>query len=139
MLKETFVIRPRYDEVDQMGYVYHANYVAYCHQSRTELLRKFGINDKKLEASGIMMPVIGMNLKYHRPGHYDEPLTITTIIHEMPVVRFNFTFEIRNERNEMVCSAESTVVFVDATTRKPMKAPEMVINALAPAFEPVIS
>ncbi|PTN27721.1 thioesterase family protein, partial [Desulfonatronum sp. SC1] len=120
------------------GYVYHANYVAYCHQARTELLRKFGINDKKLEASGIMMPVIGMNLKYHRPGHYDEPLTITTIIHEMPAVRFNFTFEIRNERNELVCSAESTVVFVDANTRKPMKAPEMVINALAPAFEPAI-
>lgn len=135
MLKDTFVIRPRYDEVDQMGYVYHANYVAYCHQARTELLRKFGINDKNLEASGIMMPVIGMNLKYHRPGHYDEPLTITTIIHEMPAVRFNFTFEIRNERNELVCSAESTVVFVDANTRKPMKAPEMVINALAPVFE----
>jgi acyl-CoA thioester hydrolase len=139
MIKDSCVIRPRYNEVDQMGYVYHANYVAYCHQARTELLRKFGINDKELESNGIMMPVISMDLKYHRPGHYDEPLFVTTIINEMPAVRFNFVFEIRNEQNQLVCSAASTVVFVDSSTRKPLKAPAMVVNALSEVFEQMLA
>ncbi|GAL66792.1 acyl-CoA thioesterase [Jejuia pallidilutea] len=39
MITDVFKLRPRYGEVDQMGYVYHANYVSYCHQARNELLR----------------------------------------------------------------------------------------------------
>ncbi|ASB50006.1 acyl-CoA thioesterase [Alkalitalea saponilacus] len=134
MLKDTLVIRPRYNEVDQMGYVYHANYVTYCHQARTELLRKYGVNDCVLEENGVMLPVIEMNLKYHCPAHYDAPLTITTIAEELPVTRFSFRFEFHNEKGQMICSASSTVVFVDSQTRKPMRAPEFVLRKLEAAF-----
>ncbi|HKL71278.1 MAG TPA: thioesterase family protein [Marinilabiliaceae bacterium] len=130
MLQDQTTLRPRYNEVDQMGYVYHANYVAYCHQARTEMMRKYGINDKWLEDHQIMMPVIEMNLKYHKPSGYDELLTITTTIKELPVVRFRFNFEFRNQKKELVCRATSTVVFVDSETRKPMKVPKVVEDAL---------
>ncbi|TCO07490.1 acyl-CoA thioesterase [Natronoflexus pectinivorans] len=136
MLKDTLVIRPRYNEVDQMGYVYHANYVTYCHQARTELLRKYGVNDSVLEEMGFMLPVIDMNLKYHCPAHYDEPLTITTIAEELPTTRFSFRFEFHNENGKLICSAFSTVVFVNAQTRKPMRAPEFVLRKLKSAFHP---
>ena len=49
LIENTIQLRPRYGEVDQMGYVYHANYVSYCHQARTELLRRLNIDDKTLE------------------------------------------------------------------------------------------
>lgn len=130
MLKDQISLRPRYNEVDQMGYVYHANYVTYCHQARTEMMRKYGINDKWLEDHSIMMPVIDMNLKYHNPSGYDELLTITTTIKKLPVVRFQFNFEFHNQQNVLICSATSTVVFVDSETRKPMKVPKMVEDAL---------
>ncbi len=130
MLQDQTTLRPRYNEVDQMGYVYHANYVAYCHQARTEMMRKYGINDKRLEDHNIMMPVIEMNLKYHNPSGYDELLTITTTIKKLPVVRFHFNFEFHNQKNELICSATSTVVFVDSETRKPMRVPKMVEDAL---------
>ncbi len=130
MLKDQISLRPRYNEVDQMGYVYHANYVTYCHQARTEMMRKYGINDKWLEDHSIMMPVIDMNLKYHNPSGYDELLTITTTIKKLPVVRFRFNFEFHNQKSELVCSATSTVVFVDSETRKPMRVPKMVEDAL---------
>ena len=123
-------IRPRYNEVDQMGYVYHDNYVTYCHQARTELLRKLGIHDNKLEKQNIMLPVISMDLKYHKPAGYDELLTIRTRITDIPTTRFNFEFEIRNEKSELVCSAKSTVVFVDSQTRKPMRAPKIVTEKI---------
>ncbi len=135
MITDSLEIRPRYGEVDQMGYVYHANYVAYCHQARTELLRKFGICDSILDENNIMLPVIEMNLKYLKPAHYDEKLIITTTIKEMPVVRFRFEFEITNEMQEKVCTATSTVVFVESQTRKPIRVPELIEQALLPAFD----
>ncbi|MGD9930429.1 MAG: acyl-CoA thioesterase [Mangrovibacterium sp.] len=125
-----FKLRPRYGEVDRMGYVYHANYVSYCHQARTELLRQFGIDDSTLESQGIMLPVISMNLRYLKPACYDELLSIKTTISEMPSTRFSFHFEIRNETGERICTAESSVVFVDSHSRKPMRVPEFIIQAL---------
>ncbi len=136
-IKGTLTLRPRYGEVDRMGYVYHANYVSYCHQARTELLRQLGICDEKLESKNIMLPVIDMNMKFHKPAKYDEVLTIETLIKNMPVTRFQFQFETRNNRGELLFTANSTVVFVDSKTRKPMKAPKLVIDALINHFEPI--
>ncbi|PKQ63838.1 hypothetical protein BZG02_07390 [Labilibaculum filiforme] len=128
-------IRPRYDEVDQMGYVYHANYVNYCHLARTELLRQFGINDKVLEENNIMLPVIEMNLKYLKPTGYDEELTVRTRIKELPKARFKFEFEFENGNYEKTCTATSTLVFVNGKTRKPHVVPDIIVNALKEAFE----
>ncbi len=135
MIEGEYKIRPRYDEVDQMGYVYHANYVSYCHQARTELLRQFGINDKVLEDHNIMLPVIEMSLKYLKPTGYDEELTIRTKIKELPRVRFKFEFVFENEKGEKTCTATSIVVFVDSKTRKPHVAPDIIIDALTTEFE----
>ncbi len=129
MITDKITLRPRYDEVDKMGYVYHANYVTYCHCARTELMRKFGINDSILEANNIMMPVISMKLIYRNPAHYDELLTIKTRIRELPKVRFYFEFTVTNEKSEKICDAASIVVFVDSDTRKPIQAPNLVIKA----------
>lgn len=118
-----------------MGYVYHANYVSYCHQARTELLRQFGINDKVLEDNNIMLPVIEMNLKYIKPTGYDEELTVRTKINELPRVSFKFEFVFENEKGEKTCTATSTVVFVDSKTRKPYQALDMIIDALKAEFE----
>lgn len=130
MITDTYQLRPRYGEVDQMGYVYHANYVSYCHQARTELLRKFGINDAKLEANNIMMPVISFNIRYRKPANYDELLTIKTSIKEMPKIRFGFEFKVTNEKDECICTAESEVVFVNKNDRKPIRIPEQISKAL---------
>ena len=129
-IEDTIQLRPRYGEVDQMGYVYHANYVSYCHQARTELLRKLGVDDKTLEATHIMMPVISMNLRYLKPAGYDELLTIKTCFSKIPATRFSFQFEIRNKLDELICSADSTTVFVNSTSRKPIKAPPIVVEAI---------
>ena len=137
MISDEITLRPRYGEVDQMGYVYHANYVGYCHQARTEMLRQFGIEDSELEKNNIMLPVIEMNLRYLKPAKYDELLTIQTNITELPITRLYFKFEIRNEKEELLCTANSTVVFVDSKTRKPMKAPMQITRALKNHFKSI--
>ena len=119
MITDKFQIRSRYDEVDQMGYIYHANYVNYCHQARTELLRKLGIEDKTLENKQIMLPVISFEIKYLKPAFYDDLLTVKTSIKQLPTTRFNFEFEILNDAGDKIVRALSTVVFVDSKTRLP--------------------
>jgi len=126
MITDVLELRPRYGEVDQMGYVYHANYVSYCHQARNELMRKLGVDEIILEQNKIILPVISFEINYKKPAHFDELITVKTIIREMPKVRFNFEFEIRNEQNLLLIKAKSTVVFVDRESRLPKKVPEFI-------------
>lgn len=126
MITDEMQLKPRYGEVDKMGYVYHANYVSYCHQARTELLRKLNIHDKALEEKGIMLPVISFEIEYKKPVSYDETLTIVTTIKEVPQVRFIFYFEMYNDQKVLVSKAKSTVVFVNSQTRAPLIAPEYI-------------
>ena len=134
MITNLFQLRPRYGEVDKMGYVYHANYVVYCHQARNELLRKLGLDEVKLEENQIMLPVVSFDIKYRKPAHFDELITIKTIIKEMPKVRFSFDFEITNEQKELLSKAKSDVVFVDFLSRLPKRIPSFIEKKLAAYF-----
>lgn len=134
MITDFLKLRPRYGEVDQMGYVYHANYVNYCHQARNELLRKLNLDEIVLEKNNIILPVISFNIKYKKPAHFDELITIKTTINEIPKIRFNFKFEIKNEQNILLCSADSSVVFVDNKSRLPKKTPNFIQNILETSF-----
>ncbi|WP_179319397.1 acyl-CoA thioesterase [Winogradskyella helgolandensis] len=134
MITNTFQLQPRYGEVDQMGYVYHANYVIYCHQARNELLRKLGVDEIVLENNHIILPVISFDIKYKKPAHFDERISIKTIIREMPNTRFNFEFEITNEQNTLLITAKSTVVFADKQSRLPKRIPEFIKNKLNSEF-----
>jgi acyl-CoA thioester hydrolase len=117
-----------------MGYVYHANYVTYCHQARNELLRKLGLDEVKLEENQIMLPVISFDIRYKKPAHFDELITIKTTIKEMPKVRFSFEFEIKNKENVLLSKAKSDVVFVDIQSRLPQKIPSFIETVLTTKF-----
>ena len=134
MLTEVIQIRPRYGEVDQMGYVYHANYISYCHQARTELLRKYGINDKILEDNNVILPVISFEIEYFKPAYYDELLSIKVLMREIPKARLNFEFEIHNKNNIRICQAKSTLVFADRISRLPQVVPDFVEKAIRKSF-----
>lgn len=139
MITDILKLRPQYGEVDKMGYVYHANYVTYCHQARNELLRKLGIDEVKLEKNNIILPVISFEIKYKKPAHFDELITIKTRINEIPKVRLNFEFEIKNEQNTLLSKATSTVVFTDSQSRLPKKSPDFIENIFKATFKSTIT
>ena len=135
MITDLFKLRTRYGEVDKMGYVYHVNYVTYCHQARNELLRKLGLDEIILEDKQVILPVISFDIKYKKPAHFDDLISIKTTIKEMPKVRFSFEFEIRNEHDVLLNTAKSTVVFVDSESRLPMSIPSFIENILKTKFK----
>ena len=84
MIRNQIKIRVRYGETDQMGYVYYGNYAQFFEVGRVEWLRALGVSYKSLEESGIMLPVIQLNINYMKPAKYDDLLTITTILTKTP-------------------------------------------------------
>tara|TARA_R110002111_G_scaffold143818_2_gene209976 strand:- start:5903 stop:6322 length:420 start_codon:yes stop_codon:yes gene_type:complete len=135
MITDLFQFRPAYGDVDQMGYVYHANYLKYCHQARNELLRKLDLDEVILEKNNIILPVISFNINYKKPAYFDEVITIKTTIKEMPKIRFNFEFEIRNEQNIFLSKAKSTIVFANSQSRLPKNIPDFIEQILKPKFK----
>jgi acyl-CoA thioester hydrolase len=125
-------IRVRYGETDRMGYVYYGNYAEYYEVGRVEALRALGWNYKEMEDSGILLPVYSFGIRYFKPAYYDDLLTIKTMIRERPGTRLSFHYETHNEKGEKLNEGETTLVFINAETKRPCMAPEGFIKALAP-------
>lgn len=113
-----------------MGYVYHGNYASFYHAGRTNLFRELGINEKELEEQGIIFPVISLNQRYLKPVRFDELIRVRSILEKVSPVRLQFRFEIYNEAGELVNRADSSIVFVDRDTRKPMRAPDRILKQI---------
>jgi len=124
MIQGEIKVRVRYGETDRMGYAYYGYYPFYYEMGRTELLRSYGLTYKELEDRGTLLPVSRLEIKYLAPALYDEVLTIRTTIPKKPSVKIIFNYEVFNEKNELINTATTELVFVDAVTRKPCRPPK---------------
>lgn len=124
----------RYGETDRMGYVYYGNYPLYYEVGRTEMLRSAGLSYRAMEEEGILLPVHSLSIKYMEPARYDDLLTLKVILKELPTAKIQFHYEIYNEQGKLLNTGETVLVFVDAQTRRPCRAPEALIKELEKYF-----
>lgn len=127
-------VRVRYAETDKMGYVYYGNYTQYYEVGRVEALRALGTSYKEMEDNGVMLPVYTCNLKYLKPALYDDLLVIKTVIKELPTLKITFDYEIYNQKNELLNTGSTTLVFINMSTNKPCRAPESFIEKISKFF-----
>ncbi len=118
------LIRVRYADTDQMGYMYYGNYAAFYEVARTEMLRSLGMTYSAMEKDGVMMPVLELKCKYFKPALYDEQILVKVIIEQKPSVRIIFKYELYNEKQELINIGETTLVFVDIEKNKPCMPPQ---------------
>lgn len=135
MFVKEIELRVRYAETDQMGFVYYGNYATYFEVARVESLRALGMSYKELENSGIMLPVLEYTCKYLKPAKYDDLLTIKTCIKTIPTARIFFEYEVFNENKELLTTANTTLVFVQASNKRPCAAPEGFLEHLRKYFQ----
>lgn len=121
-------VRVRYSETDQMGVVYHGNYIPYFEIGRVEWLRDKGISYKSMEESGIALPIVSMNINYKKPARYDELLTVHTCFKSQSSVKIEFDCEIYNESDELLTTAQFILVFVSLKTGRPTAPPDYVLD-----------
>lgn len=134
MFRTETSLRVRYAETDQMGFVYYGRYAEYFEVARVECLSSLGIRYRELEEKGIWLPVVSYSVSFRKPAVYDDELTIFTAIPIMPGARISFEYSCQNKAGDVLCEAKTDLVFLSAQTRKPVKAPEEVLQALAPWF-----
>lgn len=123
-------IRVRYSETDQMSVVYHGNYVQYFEVGRVEWLRNKGISYKWMEENGVMLPVVSLSMNYKKPAHYDELLTLRTILKNRSTVKIEFDYELYNEKEELLTTGNSILVFVDKKSGRPIVPPQHILDIL---------
>lgn len=128
MKTHSFSFRIRYAETDQMGVVYHGNYAQFFELGRTEWLRNKGITYKSMEENGIMLPVISLTCNFKKSAFYDDVLTVKTTLVKEPSVKIEFDYEIVNQNNELITTGNSILAFINATTKKPMRCPNYVLE-----------
>lgn len=122
--------RVRYGETDQMGVVYHGNYAQYFEIGRTDWLRRLGFSYRSMEESGLMLPVVSICVNYKKPARYDDIITVKTKLVKLPTAKIDFEYEILNEKDEVLTTGSTTLVFVNAHTNRPTKCPDYILDKL---------
>jgi acyl-CoA thioester hydrolase len=135
MFEHATKIRVRYGETDQMGYMYYGNYAQFYEVGRVEMLRSLGLTYSGMEGSGIKMPVLELKCKYLKPALYDEEITVNVIMDKMPGVRMFFRYELFNEKQELINTGETLLVFVNMQTNRPCLPSQDFLDRLKPFFE----
>lgn len=135
MFQSSTTVRVRYAETDQMNVVYHGNYAAYFEAARAEAIRELGYTYREMEAMGIVMPIVELHVKYLRPAHYDELLTIKTELRELPHDhRIEFHHEVCNEAGKLLTVGRVVLYFLDAATKARCTMPTVLQERLRPYF-----
>jgi acyl-CoA thioester hydrolase len=113
-------IEVRYAETDQMGVVYHANYIIWMEIGRTELIKELGFKYAEMEADGIISPVIDIQASYKKPVHYGETASIKTWIEKYDGLRVTYGYEILTETGELSVTGISVHVCVKKDSFRPI-------------------
>jgi len=135
MIGETRV-RVRYAETDQMGVVYHANYLIWFEVGRVELIRQLGLDYKTMETEdGCWIAVVDASVRYKAPARYDDEVIVRTRIEQFrgSIVRFAYALY-RASDELLLCEGTTTHLVVDRAmkrTRMPERYAKLFQRALA--------
>jgi acyl-CoA thioester hydrolase len=105
-------IRVRYQETDAMGVLHHANYLTYFEMGRIELLRAGGFSYREMEATGLLMVVVKVEVKYRLPARYDDLLRLRTTVTKVSAAKVEHAYELLRG-DELLAQGASTLACVD--------------------------
>jgi acyl-CoA thioester hydrolase len=112
-------VRVRYAETDQMGVVYHSNYLIWLEVGRVEFIRQLGLNYKQMEEEGCGIAVVDVHVRYKAPARYDDELVIETrlLAARGAVVKFGYRI-LRIGDGLLLCEGETMHVVVGMDMKK---------------------
>ncbi len=133
MAEFSWSVRVYYEDTDNGGVVYYANYLKFMERARTEWLRAHGVEqDILIEQEGLIFAVRSVQLDYRRPARFNQLLSISVSVVEMG--KASLTFDqtvnlITAEGNDAVksdlllCQGQIRVACLDANSFKPRAIP----------------
>ncbi|MET3698965.1 acyl-CoA thioester hydrolase [Bacillus oleivorans] len=113
-------IKVRYAETDQMGVVYHGNYLVWMEVGRTQLIEDLGFQYAQMEEDGIISPVIDVHIQYKKPVKYGETAVVETWLEDYDGIRSVYGYRILKENGELAAEATSKHVIVKKDSFRPV-------------------
>ena len=103
-----------YYETDMMGIVHHSNYVRFLEEARVQHLNEIGLPYKKIEDSGVLIPVLSTKCEYKYPARFDDIIVINLEMTEFNGVKMKLKYTITNKENgNIVAVCETAHCFTD--------------------------
>src|SRR5215472_13815679 len=110
--------RVRYAETDQMGVVYHTNYLIWCEVGRTDFIRARGMSYADVERSGVGLAVSDLSARFHSAARYDDLVRVRTTLAELRSRSITFDYVITNvATGARLVTARTVLVSIDRTGR----------------------
>jgi acyl-CoA thioester hydrolase len=131
MLQHTTQIRVRYAETDQMGVVYHANYVIWMEVGRVEAMRSAGLVYAEMEKEGVKVAVLGVEVDYRAAARYDDLINVTTRVVEVQSRKMRIEYEIHRDSDGLLLATGATRHLFINQDLKPVRCPEKYFQLFA--------
>lgn len=109
-------LRARYAETDAQAVVHHAAWLPWLEEARIAALRGCGFSYRELEASGLLLPVVELRLRFRAPARFDDEVLITTQVALLGRTRLRFD-SLLSCAGRSLGQAEVTVAAIDRTGR----------------------
>ncbi|TCS96748.1 acyl-CoA thioesterase [Hazenella coriacea] len=101
-------LRVRYQETDQMGVVYHSNYLIWFEVGRNGFIRQQGYSYQDFENKGLLLPVVEAQCKYRSPAKYDEEVLVRTKLSELSGSKMYFEYEVVRNNDQTLLATGLT-------------------------------
>ena len=126
-------VRVYWEDTDAGGVVYYANYLKFMERARSEWLRAHGFEQDVLRGrDGVVFVVRRVEIDYLAPAHFNYPLEVTVELAANGRVSLD-VHQVVSTGPTRLASAAVKLACVDAVRFKPVKIPEPLLQALAPA------
>lgn len=113
-------VEVRYQETDQMGVVYHANYLIWFEIGRAKYVESLGFKYADMEKDGFVSPVIDAQISFKKPVTYGEKVEVITWVEKYNGIRTVYGYEILNEQGTIVVTGSTEHVVVDQERFRPL-------------------
>lgn len=120
MRKVQTTIDVRYQETDQMGVVYHANYLVWFEIGRTKLIEELGFRYTDMERHNVVSPVIDVHVSYKGAIRYGEDVTIETWLEKYDGIRSVYGYNVIGDNGDIAVTGSTEHVIVRKDTFRPL-------------------
>ncbi|MCQ2592124.1 MAG: acyl-CoA thioesterase [Treponema sp.] len=111
-----YVHKVKYYETDKMGITHHSNYIRIMEEARLDFLEQIGFGFEKLEATGIVSPVLGIEAKYVKTTTFPDEIEVEVFVEKLSPLKMTIGYDF-SVKGETVFTATSSHCFLNMEGR----------------------
>lgn len=89
-----YIRKPFYYETDKMSIIHHSNYIRWFEEARVDALTFMDCPFEKIEAEGIMIPVLGVSCDYKEMVRFGDEVIIKPSVTKYTGTRLDFEYRV---------------------------------------------